>query len=188
MKSIAEVLPQVVIDLKYASSDNFTGAALYDKSVTAMLSAPALDQLIQAHSILKSIDHNLEFVIWDAARPHSVQVALFEIVKGTYQEKYIAHPEQGSLHNYGCAIDLGLIRNGALLDMGTDYDYFGELAEPSKEIDFLHEGKLTQDALQNRLLLRYVMTAAGFQPIPHEWWHFNYCDLTTAKKLFLRWD
>lgn len=188
MISIEASLPQVVIDLKYASSDNFTGAALYDESVIAMLSAPALGQLIHAHSILKGIDAGLEFVIWDAARPHSVQVALFEKVKGTSQENYIAHPDQGSLHNYGCAIDLGLLRNGELLDMGTEYDFFGELAEPSREIHFLHEGKLSQTAFQNRLLLRYVMTAAGFQPIPHEWWHFNYCDLNTAKKLFNRWD
>lgn len=188
MKSIAAVLPQVVIDLKYATSDNFTGEALYDESLIAMLSIPALNQLILAHEILKSIDEKLEFVIWDAARPHSVQVALFERVKGTSQEKYIAHPDQGSLHNYGCAIDLGLIKNGELLDMGTIYDYFGELAEPSKEIDFLHQGKLSQLVLQNRLLLRYVMTTAGFQPIPHEWWHFNYCDLTTAKKQFNCWE
>lgn len=188
MKRILDYLPHVELDLKYATTDNFTSEVLYENDIEAKLSLPALEMLVKANEILKSIDVSIDFVIWDAARPHSVQVALFEIVKGTYQEKYIAHPEQGSLHNYGCAIDLGLIRNGALLDMGTVYDYFGELAEPSKEIDFLHEGKLTQDALQNRLLLRYVMTAAGFQPIPHEWWHFNYCDLTTAKKLFLRWD
>ena len=188
MKRIKDYLPHVILDLKYASTDNFTNEVLYEKEVEAKLSVPALEMLVKANKILKSIDDSIDFVIWDAARPHSVQVALFEKVKGTFQEKYIAHPDQGSLHNYGCAIDLGLIQNGNLLDMGTIYDYFGELAEPSKEIDFLHEGKLSQTALQNRLLLRYVMTAAGFQPIPHEWWHFNYCDLVTAKRQFNRWD
>lgn len=182
---IREYLPEAIIDLKYAGTDNFAEKIFYPGDFEAMLTKDAVVKLVKAHEILKSIRPGWKFVIWDAARPHAVQMALFEEVKGTDKEKYIAHPEIGSLHNYGCAIDIGLINSdGQLMDMGTIYDYFGALAEPSKEIDFLHSGELPEAALANRLLLRYIMTCAGFQPIPHEWWHFNHCPIETAKEKY----
>ncbi len=182
---IHEYLPEVFIDLKYAGTDNFAEKVFYPEDFQAMLTKDAVVKLVKAQEILKSVKPEWRFVIWDAARPHAVQVALFEEVKGTDKEKYIAHPEIGSLHNYGCAIDIGLIDpDDQLLDMGTIYDYFGALAEPSKEIDFLHNSQLSEDALANRLLLRYVMVSAGFQPIPHEWWHFNHCPIEVAKEKY----
>lgn len=178
-------LPDVKIDLKYASTDNFAQKIFYSEGFQAMMVKDAVLQLVNAQNILYQFHPKYRFVIWDAARPHVVQKALFDVVKNTPQEKYIAHPEIGSLHNYGCAIDIGIIdENGQELDFGTIYDYFGDLAEPSKEIDFLHQGKLSQTALANRLLLRFVMTEAGFQPIPHEWWHFNFCSIEEAKSRF----
>jgi len=189
MKRITEYLPDAVIDLKYAGTDNFAERVFYPPGFEALLAAEAVDKLVEADRLLKTLYPGFRFVIWDAARPHVVQQALFEVVRGTEQEKYIAHPDAGSLHNYGCAIDIGILdEHGRELDMGTVYDFFGALAEPAAEITFLHEGILSSEALRNRLLLRHVMVAAGFQPIPHEWWHFNHCPLDTAKQRYPRWD
>lgn len=184
---LLDYIPTAHIDLKYASTDNFAQKIFYPQEFEAQLVKGAAEQLAFANEFLNKIHPEFRLVIWDAARPHSVQLALFKVVKNTPQEKYIAHPDLGSLHNYGCAIDVGIINEQQqVLDFGTEYDYFGELAEPSKEIDFLHQGLLAQNAISSRALLRYIMVTAGFQPIPHEWWHFNYCSLDEAKKNFER--
>lgn len=185
LQRITDAIPDVAIDLKYAGTDNFAGKMFYPEKFEAMLVKDAVESLLTATKILKSINPEYQLIIWDAARPFSIQKALFEEVKGTEKEKYIAHPDIGSLHNYGCAIDIGLVdKKQQLLEMGTEYDYFGSLAEPSKEIEFLHSGALSQSAFSNRLLLRFIMSKAGFQPIPHEWWHFNFCSLDEAKRRF----
>ena len=57
--------------------------------------------------------------------------------------------------------------------MGTGFDDFSELAQPQYENQFLNEGKLSDDQIQNRLLLRNVMFEAGFIQLPIEWWHFD---------------
>ncbi|MFM6937720.1 MAG: M15 family metallopeptidase, partial [Aquirufa sp.] len=70
------------------------------------------------------------------------------------------------------------------LDMGTKYDFFGDLAYPSKEQVFLASGQLSQKAYQNRLILREAMQAAGFMRIEFEWWHFNAFSRAEAKRRF----
>ena len=88
--------------------------------------------------------------------------------------KYVANPQEGSIHNYGAAVDLTIAdTTGRPIDMGTEFDYFGVLAYPTKEEDMLAQGKLTSKQIANRQLLREVMTQAGFSPITTEWWHFN---------------
>jgi D-alanyl-D-alanine dipeptidase len=87
---------------------------------------------------------------------------------------YLAHPNDLSLHNYGAAVDVGIIgNNDVLLNMGTPFDFFGELSEPKREKEFVSKGQLSKEALTNRLLLRNVMTQSGFTTITSEWWHFN---------------
>lgn len=99
---------------------------------------------------------------------------MWEIVRGTDKQKYVANPKTGSIHNYGCAVDLSIVdENGKELDMGTPFDYFGDLAQPRFEKKFLEEGKLTRTQIKNRQLLRHVMQKSGFQGILSEWWHFN---------------
>ena len=73
---------------------------------------------------------------------------------------------------------------GSLLDMGTPFDYFGELAQPRYEERFLQEGRLTKEQLNNRKLLRDVMHQAGFRGIPDEWWHFNGFSLEEVKRRY----
>ena len=90
--------------------------------------------------------------------------------------KYLSNPKYGSLHNYGAAVDISIVDEKNIpLDMGTSYDFFGELAYPEKEQQMLREGKLTQQQIDNRKLLRAVMQKASFFNIQTEWWHFNSC-------------
>jgi D-alanyl-D-alanine dipeptidase len=97
----------------------------------------------------------------------------------------VANPVQGSIHNYGSAVDLTIATaEGTPLDMGTKYDFFGELAYPKKENYFLKIGKLSKQQIANRQLLRSVMKAAGYMPIDYEWWHFNAMSRQTAKATY----
>jgi L,D-peptidoglycan transpeptidase YkuD (ErfK/YbiS/YcfS/YnhG family) len=94
----------------------------------------------------------------------------------------VADPEEGSIHNFGAAVDCSIVDDRSnLLDMGTPFDYFGELAEPRHEKRLLNEGMLTKKHIENRQLLRDVMKEAGFQGIEDEWWHFNAFSLDEIK-------
>ena len=82
--------------------------------------------------------------------------------------RYVADPERGSIHNRGCSVDLTLVRlNGDPLDMGTDFDHFGEEAHHNYT-------DLTDNVLQNRKILKEGMARFAFKPISTEWWHYNY--------------
>ena len=108
---------------------------------------------------------------------------MWDTIAVPYSEKskYVSNPKNGSLHNFGAAVDLSIVdQNGIELDMGTKYDYFGELAYPREEERMIKEGKLTHIQLLNRELLRTVMIAGGFFGITTEWWHFNSCKRNEA--------
>lgn len=122
--------------------------------------------------------------MFDAVRPLSIQQKMWDELNLPINEKskYLTHPSDISLHNFGAAVDVGIIgKNGILLDMGTEFDYFGELSEPILEKKFHNEGKLSTSVLFNRYILREVMTKAGFTSIASEWWHFNATNREHAK-------
>ena len=97
----------------------------------------------------------------------------------------MADPKEHSIHNYGSAIDLTVAdEKGKPLEMGTKYDFFGEMAYPKEEARLLQAGKLSQKAIDNRLILRKAMKSAGFMPIEYEWWHFNAFSRKVAKEKF----
>ncbi len=109
-------------------------------------------------------------------RPRRVQQILRDTLDYPLADKpkYVANPQEGSIHNYGAAVDLTIAgADGQPIDMGTDFDYFGVLAYPTKEKELLAAQQLTPEQVANRHLLRDVMTRAGFSPITTEWWHFN---------------
>jgi D-alanyl-D-alanine dipeptidase len=167
-------LPNVIIDLKYATTDNFMGINLYGAFNKALLHKDAALKFQRAAGALGKQRPGWSFIVFDALRPHSVQRAMWDRVKDTPQRNYIADAEIGSPHNFGMAIDLSLLdEQGKPVDMGTGFDAFVELSEPKGEEKFLKEGKLTRRQVDNRLILRKVMTEAGFIQLPHEWWHYN---------------
>lgn len=182
-------LPGVVVDLKYASRDNFMGQDVYGGLRRCFLVAEAADKLAAAHALLQQRAPMLTFVLWDCARPRRVQRIMWDLVKDTPSRSYVANPhtKTGSIHNYGCAADMSLWdeAKGAPVDMGTPYDFFGKLAEPRHELTFLKQGKLSAEQLANRLLLREVMLRAGFLVIPNEWWHFNCFDNATVRRRYV---
>ena len=174
---IQTVIPEVIVDLKYSSTDNFFGKDVYDDLERAYLQPEVAYMLRQAYEDLQSRNPELTFLIYDAVRPLTVQKILWDNLDkpDSLKPLYVADPKVGSLHNFGVAVDLTLAdkRSGQALDMGTKFDYLGYPAYPDREAQMLREGKINQGHIDNRKLLRAVMQSAGFKGIDSEWWHFN---------------
>lgn len=168
-----KTLPTLVLDLRYATLNNFTGTNLYQERYLGYLHEVAAAKLVEASRLLQAERPGCSLRIFDALRPRSMQRKLFAFVKGTPQEQYVADPELGSIHSYGMAVDLTLNdSSGAEVDMGTEFDAFHELAHP-KEEEWLRLGRLNPQQFENRMCLKRVMLTAGFVQSPIEWWHFN---------------
>ncbi|MBK8394854.1 MAG: M15 family metallopeptidase [Leptospiraceae bacterium] len=175
----------VKILLKYASSDNFMQENLYGKFTSCYLHKEAYLKFQKAIQLLKSRKSKWKFILYDCLRPRSVQNRLWEKVKGTDQEPYVANPEKGSIHNFGFAIDVSLLNeSGEQIDMGTEFDDFTPLAEPTKEEKFIREGKLTKLQVGNRRILRSILIEAGFTQRPNEWWHYDAISSQIVKKRY----
>ncbi len=178
-------LAGVVVSLRYASSDNFLKRDLYGTFNRAFLHRVAADKLRQAGAGLAREKPGWKILVYDALRPRAVQRVLWDAVKGTPLQPYVANPANGSIHNFGLAVDVTLVDDaGREIDMGTPFDAFGALAQPALEERFLKEGKLTPAQLENRRLLRRIMTAAGFIQLPLEWWHYDALPQSEVRKQF----
>jgi D-alanyl-D-alanine dipeptidase len=165
---------EVVLNLRYASEDNFMKQNIYQGFDRCFLSPAAFLMFSKACEELRANYPDLQFVIWDTLRPRSIQAQFYDHLSGTPFQDYVAAPYPGSLHNFGMAMDLTLqTKDGLLLDMGTDFDDFREIAQPQLEMELLKSGELTLEQHANRLLLRRLMEDQGFKVLPHEWWHFN---------------
>ena len=146
------------------------------KILTSVIFLPDVaERLANAQEMIMKDHPRLRLLIFDCVRPRSVQMKMWDIVKGTDQQKYVAFPGgSGSMHNYGAAVDLGLVHlDSGVVDMGTNFDFFGDLAQPRYEDKFAKEGKLTVEQVNNRRILRAAMLQYGFHGILSEWWHFN---------------
>jgi D-alanyl-D-alanine dipeptidase len=171
---VQAVCPEIRVDLKYSGTDNFVRQDVYGDLDKCFLQKEAAAKLAAAQKKLTEIKPGWRLLVFDGARPRRIQAQFFAIVKGTPQQQYVADPARGSIHNYGAAVDLTIVdAAGREVDMGTPFDFFGDLAQPRLESEFLAQGKLAREQLDNRLLLRKVMTSAGFLPISNEWWHFD---------------
>ncbi len=187
IEDAAEKIPGLRVELKYSTTDNFLKRDVYGDLEKCYLQKDAVRMLSAATADLKRMRPDLTLLTYDCARPSSVQRQMWEIVKGTPQQSYVANPntKTGSIHNYGCAVDLTLATlKGKPLDLGTPFDFFGKLAQPRHEMSMLRAGKLTAEQFANRLLLRQVMIRAGFLPIASEWWHFNCAPNQVARKKY----
>ncbi|MDR2650958.1 MAG: M15 family metallopeptidase [Prevotellaceae bacterium] len=164
----------IVVDLKYATTDNFTGKNLYGDFCEACLQPEVAKMLANAQKKLKEKHANWSIVIYDAVRPRSVQQKMWEVVKNTDWQKYVSSPSRISMHSYGVAVDVGIVdEKGNAIDMGTGFDEFTEKSQPRHEQKFLLQKQLTQQQINNRLVLRNAMKSAGFRSIQNEWWHFE---------------
>lgn len=167
-------LPSVKVDLRYASTNNFMNKNVYGDFQETFLHERAFKMLKAASVELDRRQPGYKLIVFDALRPRRVQRILFSHVVGTPEEKYVANPDRGGMHNYGFAVDLSIIdKTGKELDMGTPFDDFTDLSQPQLEEKFLKDGKLKPEHIQNRRLLREVMEKQGFKVLSHEWWHFD---------------
>jgi D-alanyl-D-alanine dipeptidase len=186
---VKEVIPEVYVDLKYSTTDNFIEQDVYGELDNCYLQPIVAEMLKSAHAFLKESRPDLTFMIYDGVRPLSVQEILWENLDKPDNVKplYVADPKVGSLHNFGVAVDLTLAeaQTGQVLDMGTGYDFFGYPAYPDREDQMIREGKLSQEQVDNRGILRQVMNKAGFQGIGSEWWHFNAFSRKVAGEKFV---
>lgn len=173
----------IQVDLMYSRADNFTGKVLYTDLKEAYLHPKAAKALVVAQKLLKAERPDLSLKIYDAARPMHIQQRMWNVVKGTPQQNYVSNPKNGGgLHNYGMAVDVTLCyENGDTLDMGTVIDYLGKWAHIDIEDDMMIKGIISNEAYNNRRLLRDIMKRAGFKALRSEWWHFNYITRAEAK-------
>ncbi len=173
--NIKDVDPTIQVSLMYTRPDNFTGRVLYTDLKDAYLHPDAAQALKKCQQRLKQLHPELSLIIYDAARPMSVQQKMWDVVKGTSKNIYVSNPANGGgLHNYGFAVDITICdERGDSIPMGTKIDYMGRAAHPEFEDEMVRKGIITREAVENRKLLREVMAVGGFKVLKTEWWHFN---------------
>ena len=160
----------IVIDLKYATTDNFTKKIIYPNNVCVLRKNTA-QKLVKANSQLKKLGYEIK--VWDAYRPIYVQQIFWNIVKDS---RFVANPSNGgSIHNKGCAVDVTLVDiNGNELNMPSKFDDFSYKA-------YRTNSKQTSEAKKNVDLLTKCMVDNGFTTIDTEWWHFDDVDSKNYK-------
>ena len=153
----------IPLDIRYATAGNFMKQPLYPVA-KAYLRAPAARALRSVQRELAT--RGLGIKVFDAYRPYRVTEAMWEPIRNP---DYVADPAKGSRHNRGAAVDLTIVdrSTGAEVAMPTGYDDFTERAAHA----FMD---LPAGALANRALLREVMVRHGFDPLPSEWWHYDF--------------
>lgn len=162
---LTKVIPGLVLDIRYATTNNFTGQKVYP-DVRCFLRRAAAEKLKRVQADLAG--QGLGLKIFDGFRPLAVQRKFWEIMP---DDRYVANPAKGSRHNRGAAVDLTLIRlsDGQELPMPTPFDDFSEKAGR----DYAN---LPAEMIRNRTVLREVMEKHGFVGLTTEWWHFDDVD------------
>jgi D-alanyl-D-alanine dipeptidase len=152
-----------VLDMKYATEDNFLKSKVYDCD-QCLLRVTVAKALAKAQQILKEKGYRIK--LYDCYRPLDVQKRMWKIMP---DDRYVGNPHgNGSVHNKGAAVDLTLVDSqGKELDMGTAFDHFGREAHHAYQ-------NLPEEVLENRKLLKQTMEESGFKPITSEWWHYSY--------------
>ena len=168
LTELSGAIPGIVLDLRYATSNNFTGAPLPGYGVPrAFLRQEATAALARVQAGLAKHGYGLK--VWDAYRPVRATLAMVAWCERTGQtslldDGYIA---RRSRHNQGVAIDLTVVElaSGRELEMGTPFDEFSTRS---------HTANATGRVAEHRRLLGDAMAAEGFVNYSNEWWHFSF--------------
>jgi D-alanyl-D-alanine dipeptidase len=164
-----------VYDMKYATSDNFLKAKVYD-CAECFLRLKTVKELIEANTTFLKMGYKIK--IFDCYRPLDIQKRMWKIVSNP---SYVADPSKGSIHNRGGAVDITLVdANGKALDMGTPFDFFGIEANHNYQ-------NLSQQIKDNRELLKTTMIKNGFNVLDSEWWHYNLKSALNDKVSNAKW-
>ncbi len=153
------------LDIKYATTNNFSGQVVYTQA-RAFLQRPAAEDLVKVNAELKPLGYGL--LVFDGYRPWSVTKLFWDITPDD-KKQFVADPNEGSRHNRGCAVDVTLynLDTGEEIAMTSDYDEMTVRSNPS------YTGG-TEEQREMRDLLRSTMEAHGFTVYEYEWWHFDY--------------
>jgi zinc D-Ala-D-Ala dipeptidase len=160
---LEKTVPGIMLDIRYATSNNFTHKIVYTESIAYLRESAAL--------ALKEVQKELNkkgigLKVYDAYRPYAATLLFWKITGDTL---FVAAPWKGSRHNRGCAADVGLVdlKTGKDLEMPTPFDDFSAKAGA-------YYADLPQKAKENRDLLIRIMNKHGFSVFPSEWWHFDF--------------
>jgi len=173
--NLDEYSKDFVYDMKYATSDNFLKAKVYD-CAECYLRLKTVKALIKANKAFMEMGYKIK--IFDCYRPLDIQKKMWEIVPNP---TYVANPSKGSIHNKGGAVDITLVdANGKELDMGTTFDFFG--------IEASHNyPNFSLEVKENRELLKRIMMKKKFNSFDSEWWHYNLQTALNDKVSNIKW-
>lgn len=158
---LEEFIPGIVIDLKYATSDNFTGQIVYPFQ-RCLLQEEAAIRLKEVWFELQ--EEGIGLKVFDGFRPMAAQWKFWGLVP---DERYVSDPRKGGRHTRGTAVDVTLIDSGGReFPMPSSFDCFDERAHRS------YQGG-TPEETASREKLQKVMEKHGFEGLPSEWWHFD---------------
>jgi D-alanyl-D-alanine dipeptidase len=160
---LRQTVPGIVLDIRYATDDNFTHRSVYP-AARAFARLRVARALADVQAELEGMGMGLK--VFDAYRPYQQTLLFWDIIHDT---AYVASPSTGSRHNRGCAVDVSLVnrKTGIELQMPTPFDSFSPAASPGF-VDVPAEAK------RNRQLLIDIMSKHGFTVYPSEWWHFDF--------------
>jgi len=161
--NLEKFIPGIVLDIRYATTNNFTGEKIYNLS-RAYARKPVAEALKKAQAEFVKLGVGIK--IFDAYRPYKATVKFYEVYRDT---TYVASPYRGSRHNRGCAIDMTIVdlKTGKEIQMPTEFDSFKKEAWPTTPV---------KDPVikKNRDLIISVMERNGFKVNASEWWHFDF--------------
>lgn len=158
---IRSISPNVKLDIRYATKNNFTKQQLY-RQARCLLMPKVADSLSKVQADLET--RGLSLKVYDCYRPLSVQKLMWKIV---HDDRYVANPANGSRHNRGSAVDVTLVNKfGKELEMPTGFDDFSDRAHTDYN-------NISKAAKENRQTLEAVMAKRGFVALQTEWWHFD---------------
>lgn len=158
-------IPNLVLDLKYGTANNFTKKKLYENANTTYMRLEPAFALFELQMELNKMGYGIK--VFDAYRPYAATKLMWDLIQ---DEAYVANPKNGSGHNRGTTIDLTLmdIKSGRELDMGTPFDNFTDSASHA------FTPKFNATIIANRTLLRTSMEKYGFKILASEWWHYGW--------------
>jgi zinc D-Ala-D-Ala dipeptidase len=172
---IQTIAPQVQLDIRYATPNNFLKKAVYPLA-KCLLRSPTAEKLARVQVALGA--EGLGLKLFDCYRPLSVQRKMWAILPDS---NYVANPKFGSRHNRAAAVDVALVdRAGNALEMPSEFDDFSDRSRSD------YTGGSTTSR-QNRELLRSFMEREGFRRLGSEWWHFDDGDWRQYGLLDIRW-
>lgn len=165
---IIDYIPDAVIDLRYATTNNFTGVVLYDDS-DAYLCYGTVKKLIEVQKELKEKGYRI--LIWDAYRTPEAQKKLWEVYP---DPNFVADPRNGlTNHSRGGTIDIAIVyEDGSPVELPSEFDEFSAVADRDYS-------DVSEKARENALMFQEIMYKNGFKGYSGEWWDYTDIDSYT---------